>query len=114
VLKCREKTELKATAAEKVEQITASLGTSSSDGIPSSEASDRIKTGFLYFKKEKYESVITITLFSLLYVSFILSFLSFLLLLFYYHSSARIQLCMVNLPKARAPRYFCCCCCDEL
>ncbi|WVZ14205.1 hypothetical protein V8G54_011771 [Vigna mungo] len=51
----REKTELKATAAEKVEQITASLGTSSSDSIPSSEASDRIKSGFLYFKKEKYE-----------------------------------------------------------
>ncbi|KOM56829.1 hypothetical protein LR48_Vigan10g272100 [Vigna angularis] len=51
----REKTELKATAAEKVEQITASLGTSSSDTIPSSEASDRIKSGFLYFKKEKYD-----------------------------------------------------------
>ncbi|NP_001304227.1 carbonic anhydrase, chloroplastic [Vigna radiata] len=51
----REKTELKATAAEKVEQITASLGTSSSDSIPSSEASDRIKSGFLYFKKEKYD-----------------------------------------------------------
>ncbi|XP_027922501.1 carbonic anhydrase, chloroplastic isoform X3 [Vigna unguiculata] len=51
----KEKTELKATAAEKVEQITASLGTSSSDGIPSSEASDRIKSGFLYFKKEKYD-----------------------------------------------------------
>ncbi|ESW23029.1 hypothetical protein PHAVU_004G013500 [Phaseolus vulgaris] len=51
----REKSELKATAAEKVEQITASLGTTSSDGIPSSEASERIKTGFLYFKKEKYD-----------------------------------------------------------
>uniref|UniRef100_I1N5Q2 Carbonic anhydrase n=1 Tax=Glycine max TaxID=3847 RepID=I1N5Q2_SOYBN len=51
----REKSELKATAAEKVEQITASLGTSSSDGIPSSEASDRIKAGFIHFKKEKYD-----------------------------------------------------------
>nr|AFX73759.1 carbonic anhydrase [Vigna unguiculata] len=51
----KEKTELKATAAEKVEQITASLGTSSSGGIPSSKASDRIKSGFLYFKKEKYD-----------------------------------------------------------
>nr|AAA33652.1 carbonic anhydrase [Pisum sativum]prf//1710354A carbonic anhydrase [Pisum sativum] len=52
----REKTELKATAAEKVEQITAQLGTtSSSDGIPKSEASERIKTGFLHFKKEKYD-----------------------------------------------------------
>ncbi|XP_020203208.1 carbonic anhydrase, chloroplastic isoform X3 [Cajanus cajan] len=51
----REKGELRASAAERVEQITASLGTSSSDGIPSSEASDRIKSGFLYFKKEKYD-----------------------------------------------------------
>ncbi|XP_058778667.1 carbonic anhydrase, chloroplastic-like isoform X1 [Vicia villosa] len=52
----REKTDLKATAAEKVEQITAQLGTtSSSDGIPKSEASERIKTGFLHFKKEKYD-----------------------------------------------------------
>ncbi|KAL2335682.1 hypothetical protein Fmac_016895 [Flemingia macrophylla] len=51
----REKGELRATAAERVEQITASLGTSSSDGIPSSEASERIKSGFLYFKKEKYD-----------------------------------------------------------
>ncbi|CAI8594493.1 unnamed protein product [Vicia faba] len=51
----REKTDLKATAAEKVEQITAQLGTSSSEGIPKSEASERIKTGFLHFKKEKYD-----------------------------------------------------------
>nr|1EKJ_A Chain A, BETA-CARBONIC ANHYDRASE [Pisum sativum]1EKJ_B Chain B, BETA-CARBONIC ANHYDRASE [Pisum sativum]1EKJ_C Chain C, BETA-CARBONIC ANHYDRASE [Pisum sativum]1EKJ_D Chain D, BETA-CARBONIC ANHYDRASE [Pisum sativum]1EKJ_E Chain E, BETA-CARBONIC ANHYDRASE [Pisum sativum]1EKJ_F Chain F, BETA-CARBONIC ANHYDRASE [Pisum sativum]1EKJ_G Chain G, BETA-CARBONIC ANHYDRASE [Pisum sativum]1EKJ_H Chain H, BETA-CARBONIC ANHYDRASE [Pisum sativum] len=29
--------------------------TSSSDGIPKSEASERIKTGFLHFKKEKYD-----------------------------------------------------------
>ncbi|MQL00597.1 hypothetical protein EI005_25665, partial [Escherichia coli] len=46
----REKGDLRATAAEKVEQITAQLGTPSSDAIPSSEASERIKTGFLYFK----------------------------------------------------------------
>lgn len=60
--KYREKTELKATAAEKVEQITAQLGTtSSSDGIPKSEASERIKTGFLHFKKEKYELVTKLT-----------------------------------------------------
>lgn len=52
----REKTDLKATAAVKVAQITAQLGTtSSSDGIPKSEASERIKTGFLHFKKEKYD-----------------------------------------------------------
>jgi len=49
---------LKATAAEKVVQITAQLGTTSSaDGVPKSEASERIKTGFLHFKKEKYELV---------------------------------------------------------
>jgi carbonic anhydrase len=59
----REKTDLKATAAERVEEITAQLGTataqagtpSSSDGIPTSEASERIKTGFIHFKKEKYD-----------------------------------------------------------
>ncbi|AES74500.1 carbonic anhydrase family protein [Medicago truncatula] len=54
----REKTELKATAAEKVEQITAQLGTTASaDGVPTSDqASERIKTGFLHFKKEKYDT----------------------------------------------------------
>ncbi|OIV90344.1 hypothetical protein TanjilG_14742 [Lupinus angustifolius] len=51
----REKAGLKATAAEKVEQITAQLSTASSEAVPSSEASERIKTGFLYFKKEKYD-----------------------------------------------------------
>ncbi|GAU16256.1 hypothetical protein TSUD_298880 [Trifolium subterraneum] len=58
----REKTDLKATAAEKVEQITSQLGnvtaqaaSSSSEGIPTSEASERIKTGFIHFKKEKYD-----------------------------------------------------------
>ncbi|OIW06666.1 hypothetical protein TanjilG_04060 [Lupinus angustifolius] len=52
----REKAGLKGTAAEKVEQITAELSTAtSSEGVQSSEASERIKTGFLYFKKEKYD-----------------------------------------------------------
>ncbi|KAL1357040.1 carbonic anhydrase, chloroplastic isoform X2 [Arachis duranensis] len=52
----REKGELRATAAEKVEQITASLGTSSSGGIAASDAaSERIKAGFIHFKKEKYD-----------------------------------------------------------
>lgn len=85
--KYREKTELKATAAEKVEQITAQLGTtSSSDGIPKSEASERIKTGFLHFKKEKYELVtkLTKTSPSQLVISLISSSLSFLIQ-FYYH-----------------------------
>ncbi|MED6148700.1 hypothetical protein PIB30_055275 [Stylosanthes scabra] len=53
----REKGELKATAAEKVGQITASLGTASSSGgiATSDEASERIKAGFIHFKKEKYD-----------------------------------------------------------
>ncbi|XP_027357779.1 carbonic anhydrase, chloroplastic isoform X1 [Abrus precatorius] len=52
----REKGELRATAAERVEQITAQLGTPSSEvTLPPSEASERIKAGFLYFKKEKYD-----------------------------------------------------------
>ncbi|KAK7316446.1 hypothetical protein VNO77_35485 [Canavalia gladiata] len=57
----REKGELRATAAERVEQITAQLGTSasdvspSSDTLPPSEASERIKAGFLHFKKEKFD-----------------------------------------------------------
>ncbi|MED6191775.1 hypothetical protein PIB30_003578 [Stylosanthes scabra] len=53
----REKGELKATAAEKVGQITASIGTTSSSGgiATSDEASERIKAGFIHFKKEKYD-----------------------------------------------------------
>ncbi|KAI4350693.1 hypothetical protein L6164_005123 [Bauhinia variegata] len=50
-----EKGELKASAAAKVEQITAELSGPSSDGIPGSAAVDRIKTGFLHFKREKYD-----------------------------------------------------------
>ncbi|KAL3723134.1 hypothetical protein ACJRO7_035329 [Eucalyptus globulus] len=49
-----EKGDLKATAAAKVEQITAELQTASPDIKPSSSV-DRIKTGFTFFKKEKYE-----------------------------------------------------------
>lgn len=52
----REKGELEATAAAKVEQITAQMGTTlSADTIPSSEYVERIKTGFIHFKREKYE-----------------------------------------------------------
>ncbi|XP_028771227.1 carbonic anhydrase, chloroplastic isoform X1 [Neltuma alba] len=49
------KGELKTTAAAKVEQITAQVGTPTSEGIASSEAVERIKSGFIHFKKEKYE-----------------------------------------------------------
>lgn len=49
-----EKGDLKATAAAKVEQITAELQTASSDSKPSSSV-DRVKTGFTFFKKEKFD-----------------------------------------------------------
>lgn len=63
---------MKATAAEKVEQITAQLGTTASaDGVPTSDqASERIKTGFLHFKKEKYELVTKLNL-----ITYIFNFL---------------------------------------
>ncbi|KAK7844219.1 carbonic anhydrase [Quercus suber] len=48
-----EKGELKAAAAAKVEQITAELQTPSSDGT--FNPVERIKTGFVHFKKEKYD-----------------------------------------------------------
>ncbi|XP_030469949.2 carbonic anhydrase 2 isoform X1 [Syzygium oleosum] len=49
-----EKGDLKATAAVKVEQITAELQTASPDTKLSSSV-ERIKTGFTFFKKEKYD-----------------------------------------------------------
>lgn len=49
-----EKEELKTVAAAKVEQITAELQTSSSDTKPFNPV-DRMKEGFIYFKKEKYD-----------------------------------------------------------
>ncbi|KDP45339.1 hypothetical protein JCGZ_09588 [Jatropha curcas] len=49
-----EKGELKATAAARVEQITAELQTASSDSKPF-DAVERMKEGFIYFKKEKYD-----------------------------------------------------------
>ncbi|XVF58078.1 hypothetical protein PTKIN_Ptkin07bG0033100 [Pterospermum kingtungense] len=49
-----EKGELKATAAAKVDQITAELKTASSDGKPF-DSVGRLKEGFIHFKKEKYE-----------------------------------------------------------
>ena len=51
-----EKGDLKPTAAAKVEQITAELSATGSAGtIPSSPDVERLKDGFIYFKKEKYE-----------------------------------------------------------
>ncbi|XP_050223656.1 beta carbonic anhydrase 1, chloroplastic [Mercurialis annua] len=49
-----EKGELKATAAAKVEQITAELQTASSDTKPFDPV-QRMKDGFIHFKKEKYD-----------------------------------------------------------
>ncbi|KAK5802442.1 hypothetical protein PVK06_030033 [Gossypium arboreum] len=50
-----EKGELKAEAAARVDQITAELNTTSADGKPSDSSVERLKEGFVYFKKEKYE-----------------------------------------------------------
>lgn len=47
--------ELENEAASKVAQITAELQSTSGDSKISSEAIDRIKQGFIHFKKEKYE-----------------------------------------------------------
>ncbi|KAJ8774964.1 hypothetical protein K2173_019968 [Erythroxylum novogranatense] len=49
-----EKGELKATAAAKVEQITAELQTPSSDSKPF-DPIERMKNGFIHFKTEKYD-----------------------------------------------------------
>lgn len=51
---CREKGDLKATATSKVEQITAELKTVDGEK-PAFDPVERIKTGFIHFKKEKYE-----------------------------------------------------------
>lgn len=51
---CREKGDLKATATSKVEQITAELKTVDGDK-PAFDPVERIKSGFIHFKKEKYE-----------------------------------------------------------
>ncbi|XP_065877022.1 carbonic anhydrase 2-like isoform X1 [Euphorbia lathyris] len=50
-----EKGELKAVAAAKVDQITAELQTASSD-TKAFDPVERMKDGFIYFKKEKYDT----------------------------------------------------------
>ncbi|KAF9666400.1 hypothetical protein SADUNF_Sadunf16G0225500 [Salix dunnii] len=50
-----EKEELKTTAAAKVEQITAELQTASSSDPKAFDPVERIKSGFIHFKKEKYD-----------------------------------------------------------
>ncbi|KAJ6298579.1 hypothetical protein OIU76_019684 [Salix suchowensis] len=50
-----EKEELKTTAAAKVEQITAELQTASSADPKAFDPVEKIKTGFIHFKKEKYD-----------------------------------------------------------
>lgn len=54
VISCSEKGDLKTVAASKVEQITAQLATADGGSKPFDPV-DRIKSGFLHFKKEKYE-----------------------------------------------------------
>jgi hypothetical protein len=60
---------LKAVAAAKVEQITAELQTPNSDA--KFNPVERIKTGFIHFKREKFESVISILF--ILHISLTLS-----------------------------------------
>jgi hypothetical protein len=62
---CSDKEELKTVAAAKVEQITAELQTASSSDPKAFDPVEKIKSGFIHFKKEKYEYVI-VTLFLLL------------------------------------------------
>lgn len=50
-----ERGELEAEAASKVSQITAQLSTPGGSSGLTSEAVERIKAGFIHFKKEKYE-----------------------------------------------------------
>lgn len=50
---CSEKGDLKPVAASKVEQITSQLQTP--DGKPAFDPVERIKSGYIKFKKEKYE-----------------------------------------------------------
>ncbi|KAK6155191.1 hypothetical protein DH2020_009439 [Rehmannia glutinosa] len=68
-----EKGELGPVAAAKIDEITAELQTADGSTSINSESVERLKTGFITFKREKYE---------------------------------KIQLCMVNLPKARVPSDF--------
>nr|AGS78351.1 chloroplast beta-carbonic anhydrase [Leucaena leucocephala] len=51
----RAKGDLTATAEARVDQVTAQLSTPTSESIASSESVERIKAGFIHFKKEKYE-----------------------------------------------------------
>ncbi|CAK7328061.1 unnamed protein product, partial [Dovyalis caffra] len=50
-----EKEELKTVAAAKVEQITAELQTASSPDAKAFDPVEKIKSGFIHFKKEKYD-----------------------------------------------------------
>ncbi|BFG26881.1 carbonic anhydrase 2-like isoform X1 [Prunus yedoensis var. nudiflora] len=51
-----EKAELKAEAASKVEQITAQLQTVDGSSTKTYDAVERLKSGFIHFKKEKYDT----------------------------------------------------------
>lgn len=56
---CSEKASLEPVAAAKIDQITAQLKTS--DGSSSTfDPVERMKDGFIYFKREKYEYVISL------------------------------------------------------
>lgn len=52
---CSENGELGPVAAAKIEEITAELKTADGSAGISSESVEKLKTGFVTFKKEKYE-----------------------------------------------------------
>lgn len=66
MLRCSEKGELGTVAAEKVNKITAELQTADTTATngKASKSVETLKTGFIKFKKEKYESVISFIYFS--------------------------------------------------
>lgn len=52
---CSENGELGPVAAAKIEEITAELKTTDGRATLSSESVEKLKTGFITFKREKYE-----------------------------------------------------------
>lgn len=52
---CSEKEEYGPVVAARIDEITAQLQASSADSTKASEPVERIKAGFIHFKKEKYE-----------------------------------------------------------
>ena len=94
---CRVKGELATTADARVDQVTAQVGTPTSEGIASSESVEKIKAGFSHHCQSKLVLFLSVLLLSPpAFLTFCLPLLS---------STGRTLLCTVNLPKDRVPRY---------